>query len=177
MNDKIIICGGNGAGKSTLGRSLAGELGYLFLDIEDYYFAGSCPDYLYGEARTKEEVGRLLLQDMRMHGKFILAATKGDYGAEAESMFTHAVYVSAPREIRIERVRNRSFGRFGSRILPGGDLYDKEEQFFDMVRNRSEKELTNWIDSLSVPVIHADGTKPVAYNVEIIMNLLGDASI
>jgi len=68
-------------------------------------------------------------------------------------------------------------GRFGSRILPGGALYDKEEQFFDMVRNRSEKELTNWIDSLSVPVIHADGTKPVAYNVEIIMNLLGDASI
>ncbi|MDO5327112.1 MAG: hypothetical protein Q4G00_10390 [Clostridia bacterium] len=37
----IVICGLNGCGKSALARILARELGYLRMDVEDYYFRDS----------------------------------------------------------------------------------------------------------------------------------------
>lgn len=36
--------------------------------------------------------------------------------------FQYIVLVEVPRDIRLQRVRNRSFQKFGSRMLPGGDL-------------------------------------------------------
>ena len=45
MSNRIIVCGGNGVGKSTLGKRLAEELGYIFKDIEEYYFLVCNTDY------------------------------------------------------------------------------------------------------------------------------------
>jgi len=164
--NRIIICGGNGAGKSTLGKSLAKALDYQFMDIEDYYFPKTNENYPYAVSRTKEEVSRLLLEDMRRYEHFMLASVKGDYGREVESMFTCAILIHVPREIRIGRVRDRSFQKFGSRMLPGGDLYEKEKVFLEMVEKRPEAAAEDWLRSTSLPVIQVDGTKSVAYNTE-----------
>lgn len=138
---RIILCGGNGAGKSTLGKILSQKLNCFFMDIENYYFNQNESDYKYETSRTKEEVTNLLLNDMRKHNRFILASVKGNYGKEIESMFTHAIYIHVPKEIRMKRIRNRSFQRFGNRILPNGDLYEKEERFFSMAENRLDDEI------------------------------------
>ncbi len=170
--DRIIVCGGNGAGKSTLGRKLAEVSGYQFRDIEEYYFPEVDSLYPYAAARTKEEVGRLLLEDMRKYPRFILASVKGDYGKEVESLFTRAVLISVPGDIRMERVRNRSFQKFGSRMLPGGALYDKEEAFFSMVEKRPATIAEDWLAAVSIPVIRVDGTETVSKNVDKIMEAL-----
>ena len=170
MYNKIIICGGNGAGKSTLGKALADKLNYKFMDIEDYYFPKSESDYPYDAARTREEVSALLLEDMKKYPNFILASVKGDYGEEVISLFTSAVWINVPKDIRIERVRERSFQKFGDRILPDGDLYEKEKKFFDMVQNRSEQDVENWLKSTRIPVIQVDGTNTVPHNIEIIID-------
>lgn len=164
--NRIIICGGNGAGKSTFGKSLAEALGYHFMDIEDYYFPKTDKNYLYAAARTREEVGRLLLEDMQKYEHFILASVKGDYGAEVESQFNCAVLLHVPKEIRMQRVKDRSFQKFGSRMLPGGDLYEKEKAFLEMTENRPDAMAEDWLRSTSIPVIRLDGTKPVTYNIE-----------
>lgn len=175
--DRIIICGGNGAGKSTLGKSLAEALGYPFMDIEDYYFPKTEENYLYAVTRTKDEVSRLLLEDMRKHEHFILASVKGDYGAEVESLFTCAVFLHVPKEIRMQRVKVRSFQKFGSRMLSGGDLYEKEKAFLEMVEKRPETMAEDWLGATLIPVIRLDGTKPVTYNIEEIMRQRGYAWI
>lgn len=164
--DRIIVCGGNGAGKSTLGRKLAEASGYQFRDIEDYYFPETGSAYPYAAARTKEEVSRLLLEDMRKYPYLILASVKGDYGKEVESLFTRAMFISVPKDIRMERVKSRSFRKFGGRVLPGGDLYEKEEAFFMMVENRPAAMAENWLASVSIPVMRVDGTESVSKNVE-----------
>lgn len=87
-------------------------------------------DYNYSEARTKEEVAELLLADMKKHDDFVLASVKGEFGAEASERFACAILIEVPKEIRMERVRDRSNEKFGDRILPGGDLHEKEEMFF-----------------------------------------------
>lgn len=161
----ILICGLNGAGKSTLGKALAQRLDMHFIDIEDLYFPKTDPDYLYAAPRTRKEVEILLLREIRTHERFVFAAVRGDYD-EALPYFHCAVLLSVPREQRLERVRNRSFQKFGDRIHAGGDLYAQEAQFFTFVESRAEDTVENWLKDYRGPVIRLDGTRPIAENVD-----------
>ena len=59
----------------------------------------------------------------------------------------------------MERIRNRSFQKFGSRVLPGGDLYQQEQSFFQMALRREDTHVTNWLSTLSIPVYTLDGRR------------------
>lgn len=162
----ILICGLNGVGKSTLGRALAEKLQLHFIDSEDLYFPKTDARYLYASPRTREEVEELLLREIEAHPDHIFASVKGDYGEAVTSRFRYAVWVEVPRDIRLERVRDRSFQKFGSRMLPGGDLHEQEEKFFHLAASRAENAVEEWIGRLDCPVIRIDGTKPVEENVD-----------
>ncbi len=147
MGTGILMCGLNGVGKSTLGKALAEKIRYHFIDNEG-----------------------LLLCEMKAHENFIFTSVKGDYGETILSFFQYAVLIHVPREIRLQRVRDRSFKKFGNRILPGGDLYEKEEQFFEFVISRAENTVEEWAQSLRCPIIRVDGTRPIEENVNDIVH-------
>lgn len=172
MSNRVIVCGGNGAGKSTLGKRLATELGWTFRDIEEYYFPIKNSDYNYLEARTKEEVSELLLVDMKKYDNFVLASVKGEFGLEVTKLFTCAILIEVPKEIRMDRVKDRSNRKFGDRMLPGGDLYEKEEQFFNMVAKRPENYTEKWLETVNMPIIRVDGTGTVEDNIMKVKKLL-----
>jgi len=65
--------------------------------------------------------------------------------------------------------RNRSYMKFGERMLPGGDLYEKEEQWFKLVESRPENYAEEWLKTMECSVIRVDGTKAVCENVEYIL--------
>ncbi len=165
MGNKIIVCGGNGAGKSTVGKRLAQKLGWTFRDIEDYYFPVKTTDNKYATGRTGEEVAVLLAEDMKRHENLVLASVRGNYSDDIASMFTCAVVVEVPKEIRMKRVRDRAYRQFGDRILPGGDLREQQERFFAMVENRPEDYATKWLEEVNIPVIYVDGTASVESSV------------
>ena len=169
MGTGIQICGLNGCGKSTLGKALAKALGYHFIDNEGLYFAGKEGTSTYSNPRTRDEVERLLLEEIHAHPNFVFAAVRGYYPAVR---YDYVVVIQVPKEERLRRVRNRSFGQFGSRMLPGGDLYEQEEAFFRMVSQREDTLVENWLRTLQCPVIRVDGTKPVAENVARIIDLI-----
>lgn len=169
MGTGIIMCGLNGAGKSTLGKTLAEKLNFYFIDNEDLYFPKTDSGYTYASPRPRKEVEKLLFSEIRAHENFIFAFVKGDYGDAAFPFFRYAVLVEIPRDLRIQRVKNRSFQKFGDRMLPGGDLYEKEERFFAFVKSRAEDTVEEWAKLLSCPVIRVDGTKPVEENVKLII--------
>lgn len=168
----IILCGLNGTGKSTLGKALAEKLHFQFIDIENLYFPKTDPNYIYASPRTREDVKRLLLHEMTTHENFILAAVKGDYGEDIYSFFRCVILIDVPWDIRLKRVRMRSFQKFGNRMLAGGDLHEQEEKFFRLVESRDENTVEEWIKSLECPVIRIDGTKPIDENTNFIIELI-----
>lgn len=168
----IIICGLNGAGKSTLGKTLAEKLHFHFIDIENLYFPKTNPDYIYASPRTSEDVEERLLYEIRTHENFILASVKGDYGEDIYSFFQCAILLDVPKDIRLQRVKERSFQKFGNRMLSGGDLFEQEEKFFRFVESRNENTVEEWIKSLKCPVIRMDGTKPIDENANFIVELI-----
>ena len=169
MGTGIIICGLNGAGKSTLGQALAKELGFCFIDIEDLYFPKRDSDYLYASPCARKEVEALLESEIHAHEDFVFASVHGDYGESICLYFRYAVLISLPKNVRMERIRNRSFQKFGDRMLPGGDLYEQEQKFFDFACSRAENSVEEWAASLSCPVIRVDGTKSAAENIKSII--------
>lgn len=172
MGKGILLCGCNGCGKSTLGRMLAGRLGIRFLDIEDYFFPKKDPNYPYREARPREEVIALLTADTVGEDPFILAAVKGDFGRSMEGRFACIVLLTAPEDVRAKRVRERSFGRFGERMRPGGDLYQVEEGFFRTAAALSPGDVTRWANTLSCPIIGIDSNRPAEEILEEIIERL-----
>ena len=169
MGTGILVCGLNGVGKSTLGKALAEKLRFHFVDNEDLYFPKTDPNYLYASPRSREEVEALLLREIRAHEDFVFASVKGDYGEAVRGCFRYAVLMGVPREVRLQRVRDRSFRKFGDRMLQGGDLYETEENFFRLVSSRAEDTVEEWAKGLACPVIRVDGTKSIAENVDFII--------
>lgn len=164
----IIVCGLNGSGKSTLGKALAKELGFHFIDNEDLYFPKTDPNYIYASPRSRSEVERLLMNEVKAHENFVFAAVKGDYGKDIISLYKYAVSIEVTKEIRILRVKDRAFRKFGERMLKGGDLYESQEAFFNMASSRPEDYVREWVKTLNCPVIQTDGTKPVEENLAFI---------
>ena len=134
----ILICGLNGSGKSTLGKQLADRLGYEFIDNEDLYFPKTDENYAFSAPRSTEEAIRILETRIDGNSRFVFAAVKGDYGDRLIASLDRIVLVEVPKEIRSRRVRERSFRKFGERILPGGDLHDREEAWFALTDGRPE---------------------------------------
>lgn len=167
MPKGILIFGANGTGKTTLARKLAEELKIKYIDIEDYYFEKS--DMPYSKSRSKQEVLKLILADIQRADTFVLSAVKGEICDEITSMYIFAFLLSAPLEIRLERVKNRSEKKFGKRVLVGGDMYEQENKFYEFVKNRNLSSIDDWANSLKCPVIKLDGQKPISENADFII--------
>ncbi|MCL2158148.1 MAG: AAA family ATPase [Oscillospiraceae bacterium] len=153
----IIIFGANGSGKTTLGRELARILGFWRMDHEDYCFEKS--DIPYTVTRPRERYEALMLADIEKHGSFVLSACTGDFGDKIESLYKLAVYIEAPLELRIERVKQRNLERFGERVLEGGDIHKQQLDFVDFVAKRPLTKIKQWAKTLACPMICIDGTE------------------
>lgn len=127
---------------------------------------------MYASPHTRQEVEKLLLHEIKTHKNFKLASVKGDYGEELYSFFQYAILLDVPRDIRLQRVRERSFQKFGSRMLLGGDLFEQEEKFFRFVESRDENTVEEWVKSLKCPVMRIDGTKSIDENTNLIITLM-----
>ena len=121
----IIIYGPNGSGKTTLGMELAYILGCKHMDIEAYYFAPS--EIPYTMVRSQEDCMRLMLADMEKHRTFVLTAVTGDFNDTISSYYKLAVHITAPHDVRIQRIKNRVYEQHGERVRAGGDMYEQTE--------------------------------------------------
>lgn len=167
MPNGIIVFGANGSGKSTIGRELARVLNYKFMDHEDYAFAES--DIPYTVERSREVCLRLMLDDINQYGSFVLCAVTGDFCEEITAMYKFAVYLSAPQEIRMERIKQRAVDRYGDRVREGGDMYERQTAFLDFAAKRPLDGIEQWAKTLTCPVMRVDSTKPVSENVALIV--------
>jgi len=164
MKYGICICGLNGCGKTTLAATLAKELNFKHMDVEDYYFVSS--DNPYASSRTRGEVEVLLLEDIRRNPCFVFSAVNGNMNPEINACYDLVIYLDVPADIRMKRIRARAFEKFGNRILPGGDMYEQEEAFFKRAETRNADPILDWVKNLSCRTVFLDGIRPIEENVK-----------
>lgn len=59
------------------------------------------------------------------------------------------------------RIKQRELIRFGNRVLEGGDMYESQKRFRDMVALRSAEDIKQQAYSLPCPVLEVNATLPV----------------
>lgn len=153
----ILVFGANGSGKTTLGHELARILNFKHMDIEDYYFKKA--EIPYTNTRSREECTDLMLADIIKHRVFVISAVTGDFGDIIPRFYKLAVYISAPKEIRMERIKQRDVERFGNRVRKGGDMYKQQQDFYDFAASRPLERIEKWAETLVCPVVRIDGTE------------------
>ena len=151
----IIIFGANGSGKTILGKELAHILGFKHMDVEIYHFEES--EIPYTVERSREDCLRLMLADIEKHRLFVIAAVTDDFGDTIPSLYKLAVHITAPLEVRIERIKRRAYEQHGERICEGGDMHEQTVKFIDFVSSRSLLKINQWAESITCPVMHIDG--------------------
>jgi len=151
----IVVYGANGSGKTTLGYELARLLGFKHIDHEDYAFEESATPYAI--ERSHDACIALMLSDIEKHRSFVLSAVTGDFGDMIPQYYELAVYIEAPLELRVERVKQRNLKRFGERVLMGGDMYEQQQGFISFVASRTLDRIEKWSETLTCPILRIDG--------------------
>ena len=102
---------------------------------------------------------KLILADIEASSGFVLSAVTGNFGAEIETLYDLAVFLSAPKETRLKRIEQREQNRRGNRVLKGGDMYEQHLKFVEFAATRSLAPIERWSETLTCPVLHIDSTE------------------
>ena len=176
MYNGIAIIGLNGAGKSTLAHVLAKKLHYFEIDVEDYYFPEQRSSRInalegrtsadvsfipYLSPRAKSEVEFAIRKDINCNPQFVLSGVSLNWSESILSQIDIVFYLHVPLSERLRRIRSREAQRFGSRIMPGGDMYEQHNEFLNKAENRSEQEITRSLENISCPVVDVEEILPL----------------
>ena len=170
MKQVIHIFGASGSGTSTLGRKICDELGYFFMDTDDYFWDPAYPEYTV--KRSFEERLRLMKEDIESHDDVVISGSLVDWGDELIPLFTLAIRLVTDTAVRIERLRAREKEKFGDRLLPGGDYYENHKEFIEWagsydtgdVNMRSKAKHDEWQKLLLCKRIVLDGASDLDAN-------------
>ncbi|MCH5165336.1 MAG: AAA family ATPase [Clostridiales bacterium] len=125
----IHIFGASGSGTTTLGKKISSELGYKHLDSDDYFWLPTNPKYT--AKRDVKERALLMERDIASADNVVISGSLVGWGDELIPLFTLAIRLETPTEVRIERLKKRERAEFGSRIDIGGDMYINHRDFIE----------------------------------------------
>ncbi|MDF2538956.1 MAG: hypothetical protein K0S76_1977 [Herbinix sp.] len=160
----LILLGANGTGKSTLGRELALVLNYAHFDVEDYWFYKT--EIPYTAIRPQKERNKTLLSDMKKNGSFVVSGDISGWDDGFLTIFDLAVVLTAPTEIRMKRIENREYARWGDRVRECGDMYESHRKFKEFAAKRDVSLLEQSAGKYLCPILRIDGTKTLNEKIE-----------
>lgn len=129
----IHVFGSSGSGSTTLARAIAETHGFHHIDTDEALWLPTDPPFT--QRRSPEEAKALILRQLEGNEKNVISGEFMGWGDFLRGKIDLYVYMNLPVEIRIERVKNREIRRFGSRVLPGGDMHQAHLEFLDWVRS------------------------------------------
>jgi adenylate kinase family enzyme len=162
---RIHITGASGSGTTTLGERLAAALDLPHLDSDDYFWRPSEPPFT--SYRPERERLSLLLEAQGVDG-WVLSGSLMGWGDVAVQHVDLIVLLTAPTNLRLDRLRARERARFGARIEPDGDMHDIHRSFIDWASHydddrfdgRSLRRHRAWLARQKAPSLTLDATRP-----------------
>jgi adenylate kinase family enzyme len=176
MLSRIGITGAPGCGVTTLGGALAARLGAVAIDTDDHYWIASDPPY----QRKRDVAARLagIRAEQARTGRWVVSGKLHGWAAPVIDGSELILFLEAPTEVRMARLRQREQGRFGESLLPGGAMHDTHREFMDwashyedgILPGRSRPQHEAWLAGLAIPVLRLDATRPTA---DLVAEVLG----
>jgi adenylate kinase family enzyme len=168
---RIHVTGASGCGVSTLGAALARRLGCAQLDTDVFYWQPTDPPYRESRPVAK----RLALIEAAMDAAaagWVLTGSLDGWGDPLIPRFGLVVFLTAPTELRLQRLAERERRRYGAAIEPGGALHAHHLDFMAYAASYDTGVFTStltgrhltrheaWLGGLPCPVLRLDGAQP-----------------
>jgi adenylate kinase family enzyme len=152
---------------TTLGRALAARLGAVPIDTDDHYWVATDPPFQQ-KRDVAERLARIGAEQART-GKWVVSGMLEGWAAEVARDADLIVFLEAPTEMRLERLRAREQTRFGETLLPGGAMHQTHRDFILWAAQyesgtqpgRSRPRQERWLAGLVTPTLRLDSTRPV----------------
>ena len=178
MKNVIHIFSASGSGTTTLGKKICEELGYTLMDTDDYFWMPTEPPFVL--KRSKKERIELMKNDISKFENVVISGSLTDWGDELIPYFTLAIRIEMKQSIRIERLVKREKERYGSRIEPGGDMYQQHIDFVEWAKSydnggidiRSKAMHDELQKSFSCKILYLDGENKLEDNFEKVLKVL-----
>ena len=179
MINRIHILGASGSGTTTLGRVLAERLQYSHFDTDDYFWLPTDPPYTH--QRERSERAQLLMDDLTAQDAWVISGSLGGWGDVAIPRFELVVFLWVPPDMRMARLHRREHARFGTRILPGGDMYEVSQAFLAWAASydeggldmRSRRRHDQWLSTLPCPILCFAGEYTIEEQLAVLMVEIG----
>lgn len=163
----ILVMGAAGAGSSTLGKNLAKTQQWPHFESDEYYWLPTDPPFT--AKRPLEERVSLLQSDLIQQQNWVVSGVLCNWGHFIIPMLSHVIFVYADWDTRLKRIKHREQQLHGTRILPGGDMYEHHQAFLDWASqydtekpiSRTKKKHLDWLSTLTCEVIEVDTSKAV----------------
>ena len=174
----ILIFGGSGSGTTTLAKKISRELSFFHLDTDDYFWLPTDPKFTV--KRPVEERLALMRRDIDRAENAVISGSLTDWGNPLIPAFTLAVRIELDPELRLKRLQERERRRFGSRIDPGGDMYEINQAFLEWAKGydtggpevRSKAKHDRWQQLLSCPILLLDGADTLEVNFQKVLRMI-----
>ena len=129
MKQRIHLFGASGSGTTTIAKIACERLLYRHFDSDDYFWQKMKEPFTV--QRPKEQCLELLQKELSQCGAWILSGSVSGWGESLLPLFDLAVFVYVPKQIRLERLKQREYDRYGDRILPGADRFEASMEFLN----------------------------------------------
>lgn len=179
MASGIILFGAMAVGDTTLGKEVAMILNFAHIDLDDYHWRWDT-EIPYTVFRSRDERISSIMKAIGDNPHFVMSGSMWSIRKTFEHFFDMAVFLYVPTEVRAKRLKMRSEARWGNRVLPGGDMYESSDMYKDylafaklydeyIMPQMCSAQHEQWIKELQCPVLRLDGTKPISFNAQIIV--------
>lgn len=175
---KIHIFGASGSGVSTLGQSLAKELNCAYFDTDDYYWQKTNPPYTTKNSIATRE--KLLSECLANYESWVLGGSLDSWSDFIVDEFDLVVFLYLPTDIRIERLKQREFARFGDAIFSDERRKQTYEDFIEWAAQydkgasygRDLKRYEAWLQTLTCPVLRIEGDMTNQKRIELVISFI-----
>lgn len=174
MIKNIHVFGPSGSGTTTLGKIISSKYDLAHFDADDYFWYPTDPPY--DKIRPVKERRELLLNDIKKVKSWVISGSICGWGDIFIPHFDLVIYLWAPTEVRIKRLKKREQEEFGEELLPGGKMYENHKGFLEWTSKydsagtemRSRKTHEMWMKKLECPILKIEGV----YKIEKIVKLV-----
>ncbi|SDG43374.1 Adenylate kinase [Pedobacter terrae] len=175
---KIHILGASCAGATTLGEALSAALNIPFFDTDHFFWEKSTIPYTI--KRDPLLRNQMLKDELNETESYIVSGSLVSWGEEWKQMFSLAVFLYLPKEIRLERLVKREVERYGN------DIYDNPQrnklflEFIDWASKYDDRSFAGrnigihetWLAGVNCPVIKIEGDITVAERLKCVIEAI-----
>ena len=121
------------------------------------------------------------MTDLTAYNSWVISGSLCGWGDSAIPLFDLVVFLWIPQDVRMARLHRREMERYGTRIMPDGDMYEQSQAFLNWAASydegnlsiRSRRRHEQWLSTLPCPIICREGVYTIEEQVDVLMGVIG----